>query len=71
MTSVVTVPSKERYNRIINDGRKCPKCGKDLDDKDFKTCSKCRQDRGARISQAETRELRKDAMRLFGVKKYD
>jgi hypothetical protein len=58
------MPTKQEYQRIVEDKQSCSKCGRHLDDKDFVTCSICRR---GKLNESEDKELRRSAMSLFGI----
>lgn len=59
------MPTKERYKKMTK-GNKCPRCSKLRDNRDFVECSSCRK-RGRK--QNEYKEIRTEAMSLFGIKR--
>lgn len=65
------MPTKERYRKLVyNNPNHCPKCGKIKDDKDFVTCSKCRNlESSKQAKRQERKDFRASAMSLFGLKK--
>jgi hypothetical protein len=58
------MPSAQQYQRIVENKQNCPKCGKHLDDKNFTTCSKCRN---GRANSEYEKALRRSAMAIFGI----
>lgn len=61
------MPSKEKYNRLVRQENKCPRCNGYRDNRDRVECSKCRKRSSVKNTKAN-KEMRVNAIALFGIK---